>query len=218
MWQDVPQATNPTTWILTCSGSSRQIKHAKVDNKDLCLDSTVLYSYSISYALSNVTLREIYWSPVRCSHLPPSHLPFHPALALGGQSLDHIAVFPAAWILVWVCKRKTPTGDRGTGGQRGSVKVVTSSSAQLIEHGGLCFSQRGDIFCPEAHFYPLQWEANNPEMLVSLLSIKLMHVSVYLYVVVVVKFTWSCLTLCDPMNSCQGPLSMEFPRQEYWSG
>ena len=24
----------------------------------------------------------------------------------------------------------------------------------------------------------------------------------------------SCLTLCD----CQAPLSMEFPRQEYWSG
>ena len=26
-----------------------------------------------------------------------------------------------------------------------------------------------------------------------------------------------CLTLCDPMD-CQGPLSMGFPRQEYWSG
>ena len=49
--------------------------------------------------------------------------------------------------------------------------------------------------------------------------IKLMHISVYLYVVVVVvKFTWSCPILCDPMNSCQGLLSMEFPRQEYWSG
>ena len=31
----------------------------------------------------------------------------------------------------------------------------------------------------------------------------------------------SCLTLCDPMNcivACQAPLSMEFSRQEYWSG
>ena len=29
-----------------------------------------------------------------------------------------------------------------------------------------------------------------------------------------------CLTLCDPMNyiACQGPLSIGFPRQEYWSG
>ena len=28
-----------------------------------------------------------------------------------------------------------------------------------------------------------------------------------------------CLTLCDPMNcSCQAPLSMEFPKQGYWSG
>ena len=27
-----------------------------------------------------------------------------------------------------------------------------------------------------------------------------------------------CLTLCDPMDySCQSPLSMRFPRQEYWS-
>ena len=26
-----------------------------------------------------------------------------------------------------------------------------------------------------------------------------------------------CLTLCDPMD-CQGPLSMGFPRQEYWNG
>ena len=29
--------------------------------------------------------------------------------------------------------------------------------------------------------------------------------------------TQSCLTLCDPMD-CQAPLSMEFSRQEYWSG
>ena len=29
----------------------------------------------------------------------------------------------------------------------------------------------------------------------------------------------SCLTLCDPMDcSPSGPLSMGFPRQEYWSG
>ena len=29
----------------------------------------------------------------------------------------------------------------------------------------------------------------------------------------------SCLTLCNLMNcSCQGPLSLEFSRQEYWSG
>ena len=28
-----------------------------------------------------------------------------------------------------------------------------------------------------------------------------------------------CLTLCDPMDcSCHAPLSMEFFRQEYWSG
>ena len=32
--------------------------------------------------------------------------------------------------------------------------------------------------------------------------------------------TQPCLTLCDPMNctACQAPLSMEFSRQEYWSG
>ena len=29
----------------------------------------------------------------------------------------------------------------------------------------------------------------------------------------------SCLTLCDPMNlASHVPLSLEFPRQEYWSG
>ena len=30
----------------------------------------------------------------------------------------------------------------------------------------------------------------------------------------------SCSTLCDPMDyiACQAPLSMEFSRQEYWSG
>ena len=110
--------------------------------------------------------------------------------------------------------------DRRLGDRR--RKGVSEGGHQLLRPADwarlLCFSQRGDIFCPEAHFYPLQWEVNNPKRLVSLLSIKLMHVSVYLYVVVVVKFIWSCPTLCDPMNSCQGPLSMEFPRQEYWSG
>ena len=31
--------------------------------------------------------------------------------------------------------------------------------------------------------------------------------------------TKSCPTLCDPMDcSLQAPLSMEFSRQEYWSG
>ena len=35
-----------------------------------------------------------------------------------------------------------------------------------------------------------------------------------------VLVTQSCLTLCDPMDCVahQGPLSMEFSRQEYWSG
>ena len=27
-----------------------------------------------------------------------------------------------------------------------------------------------------------------------------------------------CLTLCDPMDCSQAPLSMEFSKQEYWSG
>ena len=35
-----------------------------------------------------------------------------------------------------------------------------------------------------------------------------------------VLVTQSCLTLCDPMDyiAHQAPLSMEFSRQEYWSG
>ena len=29
----------------------------------------------------------------------------------------------------------------------------------------------------------------------------------------------ACLTLCDPITvACQAPLSMGFPKQEYWSG
>ena len=34
------------------------------------------------------------------------------------------------------------------------------------------------------------------------------------------KSLQSCLTLCDPMDykTCQGPLSLGFSRQEYWSG
>ena len=37
--------------------------------------------------------------------------------------------------------------------------------------------------------------------------------------VVLVLVIQSCLTLCDPMDySPQAPLSMEFPRQEYWDG
>ena len=28
----------------------------------------------------------------------------------------------------------------------------------------------------------------------------------------------SCLTFCDLTVTCQAPLSMEFSRQEYWSG
>ena len=28
----------------------------------------------------------------------------------------------------------------------------------------------------------------------------------------------SCPTLCNSMQPCQAPLSMKFPRQEYWSG
>ena len=27
-----------------------------------------------------------------------------------------------------------------------------------------------------------------------------------------------CPTICNPMDSCQAPLFMEFSRQEYWSG
>ena len=33
-----------------------------------------------------------------------------------------------------------------------------------------------------------------------------------------VKLLQLCLSLCDPMDcTCQPPLSMGFPRQEYWS-
>ena len=40
-----------------------------------------------------------------------------------------------------------------------------------------------------------------------------------MHVCVCAKSLQLCLTLCDPMNhSPQAPLSMEFSRQEYWSG
>ena len=36
---------------------------------------------------------------------------------------------------------------------------------------------------------------------------------------VVVLIAQLCLTLCNPWTvACQAPLSMEFSRQEYWSG
>ena len=39
------------------------------------------------------------------------------------------------------------------------------------------------------------------------------------WAIAIVKVPQSCLTLCDPVNcSCQAPLSMEFSRQEHWSG
>ena len=37
--------------------------------------------------------------------------------------------------------------------------------------------------------------------------------------VLLVKSLQQCLTLCDPWTiTCQAPLSVGFPRQEYWSG
>ena len=46
------------------------------------------------------------------------------------------------------------------------------------------------------------------------------HIPDTLEVKVKVLVTQSCLTLCDPMDCVvhQAPLSMEFCRQEYWSG
>ena len=39
------------------------------------------------------------------------------------------------------------------------------------------------------------------------------------YACMLAKSLQSCLTLCDPMDcSPQAPLSMEFSKQEYWSG
>ena len=39
------------------------------------------------------------------------------------------------------------------------------------------------------------------------------------HVCVCAKLLWLCLTVYDPVNcSRQAPLSMRFPRQEYWSG
>ena len=44
-------------------------------------------------------------------------------------------------------------------------------------------------------------------------------ISVSIYVYMCVLVVQSCLTLWDPMDcACQAPLSMEFSRQEYWSG
>ena len=45
---------------------------------------------------------------------------------------------------------------------------------------------------------------------------KLLAIKLWTYENVV---TQSCLTLCDPWSAaCQAPLSVEFSRQEYWSG
>ena len=49
------------------------------------------------------------------------------------------------------------------------------------------------------------------------------HLKIYLHIhtsVSEVKVTQSCRTLCNPMDglALQVPLSMEFSRQEYWSG
>ena len=46
------------------------------------------------------------------------------------------------------------------------------------------------------------------------------RVSVCVSECVCVLVTESCLTLCNPIDyiACQAPLSMEFPRQEYWNG
>ena len=43
---------------------------------------------------------------------------------------------------------------------------------------------------------------------------------IVLSIIMKVKVTHSCPTLCDPIDyiACQAPLSMEFPTQEYWSG
>ena len=39
------------------------------------------------------------------------------------------------------------------------------------------------------------------------------------YTITCVLLTQSCSTVCDPWTiACQASLSMEFPRQEYWSG
>ena len=44
-------------------------------------------------------------------------------------------------------------------------------------------------------------------------------VYIYIYICCVVLVAQLCPTVCDPMDcSPPGPLSMEFSRQEYWSG
>ena len=47
-----------------------------------------------------------------------------------------------------------------------------------------------------------------------------LRASVMCSIVLAGSVTQACLTLCDCMDcvACQAPLSMEFPRQEYWSG
>ena len=46
-----------------------------------------------------------------------------------------------------------------------------------------------------------------------------MHINSYMYLYVCVLVAQSCPTLCNPMTvTYQAPLSMEFSRQEYWSG
>ena len=59
------------------------------------------------------------------------------------------------------------------------------------------------------HFLPHLWEA-----VPSISSIKECS-----WLVCYCSVAKSCPTLCNPMDcTCQAPLSMEFSRQEYWSG
>ena len=56
-------------------------------------------------------------------------------------------------------------------------------------------------------------------VVVPLLGTINIHLLVYMLPKVEVLVTQLCPTLCDPWTAdCQTPLSMEFSRQEYWSG
>ena len=47
----------------------------------------------------------------------------------------------------------------------------------------------------------------------------MLYTYVFIYKCMGVLVVQSCPTLCDPWTvACQAPLSMEFSRQEYWSG
>ena len=157
------------------------------------------------------TTKEKCWSPLFiqediCIHPSSSILSaffFSSVFVVMDQFLSHSGIcYNIAPVFCFGFWAKRHVGSQLPNKGSNSLLLLWKMKSELLDHQGSLYTS-----------------LKNKKSLTSFRYLKCLKYQLFWYLKESQSVAQSCPTLCNPMDcSCQAPLSIGFPRQEYWSG